>query len=50
MLNDWKNQLTQTRAASARLAQAHPQLMKAFQGLNATQGAKSERPAITIAI
>ncbi|WP_396434476.1 carboxymuconolactone decarboxylase family protein [Limnohabitans sp.] len=39
MLNDWKNQLTQTRAASARLAQAHPQLMKAFQGLNATQGA-----------
>jgi len=39
VLNDWKQQLSETRAASTHLAKAHPQLVTAFQGLNAAQGA-----------
>ena len=39
MLNDWKAQLANTRAAGASLTEANPAFVQAFQGLNGAQGA-----------
>jgi len=37
MLNNWIDQLKNTRSAAGALAKANPKLMEGFQGLNAAQ-------------
>jgi AhpD family alkylhydroperoxidase len=47
MLNNWVDQLNNTRKAAASLANANPKLLTAYQGLNAAQGANGTLDAKT---
>ncbi|MDB5823533.1 MAG: alkylhydroperoxidase AhpD core [Herminiimonas sp.] len=47
MLNNWVDQLSNTRKASAPLASANPKLLTAYQGLNAAQGSNGALDAKT---
>jgi len=47
MLNNWKDQLSNTRKAAAPFAAANPTMLTAFQGLNAAQGSNGALDAKT---
>lgn len=47
MLNNWVEQLGNTRKAAATLANASPKLVSAYQGLNAAQGSNGALDAKT---
>jgi AhpD family alkylhydroperoxidase len=47
MLNNWVEQMTNTRKASTAFATANPKMMTAFQGLNAAQGSNGALDAKT---
>lgn len=47
MLNNWIDQLANTRKAAAPLAKANPKVISAFQGLNAALGSNGALDAKT---
>ncbi len=47
MLNDWKQQLSNTRKAAGNLSKANPKFVEAYQALNLAQGANGNLDAKT---
>lgn len=47
MLNDWTAQLRNTKAAATPFGEANPQMLIAYRGLNAAQGANGALDAKT---
>jgi AhpD family alkylhydroperoxidase len=47
MLNNWKDQLSNTRKAAGSLIENNPEFVKAYQALNAAQGANGKLDART---